>query len=486
MMTKPQVYSQFTVTSGCLCYGALHNIWHGATRPVQQFPTSMAQHAGGTVKAQIQQFNVTAKNGTWNAFQLVAKGTGSVCAWFVSHSDVDPEVEIDKILRVSGSPYEYDSGSQVNNENTAAEAVLVIGRYDWGYYDNRGKEELGIDDEANIENFDTQVFGEGAGLVDFGTAKTEVLQWQKKERHEIDTQPGGIWMFIPRGEYMFGRFGFDESRTAARSFLFFTTNTYFTHTTFVGLDQTLRVEVSDEEKFQRYLREGRNFEGLDSLERLVTLYQWSSHRPAESEYLGPYDSHEHILKTTDLNAIRTRVKANEFTDPFKELCYACLNEIIMSYLEHFIAPASSYDTIVAAATSLFPKRSDSNTVDSCMYSFLMEPYSDPIPGFDHRAVESRVKGFLIPRCEDNSLVRDDKFIAGICACIAYLLSEVLEHSRNCEWRGKLIPVDIRLAVFHDLEVRDLFKYSRVFWKGSDQAFQVTESSHATEPAQAAE
>ena len=81
-------------------------------------------------------------------------------------------MEIDKILRVSGSPYEYDSGSQVNNENTAAEAVLVIGRYDWGYYDNRGKEELGIDDEANMENFDTQVFGEGAGIVDFGTAKT--------------------------------------------------------------------------------------------------------------------------------------------------------------------------------------------------------------------------------------------------------------------------------------------------------------------------
>lgn len=159
----------------------------------------------------------------------------------------------------------------------------------------------------------------------------------------------------------------------------------------------------------------------------------------------------------------------------------------MSYLEHFIAPASSYDTIVAAATSLFPRRSDPNAVvDSCMYSFLMEPFSGPIRSFDHRAVENRVKTFLIPRCEDNSLVRDDKLIAGICACIAYPLSEVLKHSRNCAWQGKLIPVDIRFAVFHDVEVRDLFKYSRVFWKGSDQTFQVAESSHATEHAQAAE
>ena len=396
-------------------------------------------------------------------------------------------MEIDKILHVSGSPYEDDSGSQFNNENTVAEAVLVINRYDWGYYDDRGKEELGIDDEANLANFDTQVFGEGAGLVDFGTAKTKVLQWQKKEPHEIDTQPGGIWMFIPRGEYMFGRFGFEESRTAARSFLFFTTNTYFTHTTFVGLDQTLRVEVSDEEKFQRFLRKGRDLEGLETLKQ-ITSRQSSLQLPTESEYLGPYDIHQHILTSTDLNAIRIRpgVKANKFVEPLQELCYTCLNEIIMSYLEFFIAPASSHDTVAAAAASLFPRHSEFDTVDSCMYSFLTRPYSDPIPNFDSGAVGRRAKAFLIPRCEDSSLVRDDKFIAGVCACIAFLLSEVLDNSRNCAWRGKLIPVDIRLGVFNDYALRNMFKYSRVFWKGVDQPFQVAGSSHATEPVRASE
>jgi len=70
--------------------------------------------------------------------------------WFASHSDVDPEVEIDKILRVSGSPYEHDNGSRLNDEKTAAEAVLVINRYEWGYYDKRGKNEIGVDDEAEI------------------------------------------------------------------------------------------------------------------------------------------------------------------------------------------------------------------------------------------------------------------------------------------------------------------------------------------------
>jgi hypothetical protein len=495
MTTKPQVYSQFTVTSGCLCYGDLHNIWHGASSPICKFPTTIDRPAGGTVTAQILEHNIIAKNGTWNAFQLVDKATDRLCAWFASHSDVDPEVEIDKILRVSGSPYEHDSGSRFNDEKTAAEAVLVINRYDWGYYDNRGKVEIGVDDEADIENFSssTQVFGEGAGLVDLKIAKTEVLRWKEKNPHERHNSPSGVWMFIPDGEYMFGRFGLDKARTAARSFIFFTTHTYFTRTHFVGLDHTLRLEETDDERFQRYLREGRNFDGLDRLEQHLKWSNWSSHLPAESEYLGPYDSHEHLLKITDIDAIRGQIKSvvkvSEFAEPWKEMCLTCLNEMTMSYLEHFIAPASSCDTVVTAATSLYPGRSNTKSVDRYMYSFMTEPYSNPIQGHDNRAMGSKVKSFLIPRCEDSSLVTDDKFIAGICACVAYLLSEVLEltndHSRT-NGRSATVPEDIRMTVFFNDELRSLFKYSRVFWKGNYQASQVAGSSHATEPTQAVE
>jgi hypothetical protein len=464
----------------------------------------VAQHAGGTVKAQILQFNVTAKNGAWNAFQLVAKDTGRVCAWFVCHSSVDPEVEIDKILRVSGSPYEPDSGSQFNNENTVAEAVLVINRYDWGYHDKRGKEELGIVDEANIENFSTQVFGEGAGLVDIGTAKAEVLQWQKKERHEVDTRPGGIWMFIPGGEYMFGRFGFDESRVAARSFLLFTTYTNFTNTTFVGLDNTLRIFETDEERFQRRLHEGYNFEGFDVLYQMKNMFGNSKFLPAESEYLGPYDSHEYLMQTTDFEAILDNIqlmlhrlrrspeylslperRLNRFVDPWKEKCHACLNEIIMSYLEHFIASMSSCDTVAVAAVSLFPKRDKDKSVDRRMYSFMMEPHLNLIPGFDDQGVEGRIKGFLAPRCRDDSLIKDDKFIAGIRACIVYLLSEILELSNNTSLdsgRSAILPVDVRIAVFHDDELCGMFKCSKVFWKGNNQTSQV----FTAEPTQAAD
>ena len=492
MTTKPQAYSQFTVTSECLCYGELHNIWQGASSPIQEFPASVVMHDGGTVKAQKLQHNVRAKNGTWNAFQLLQKGTDSVCAWFVCHSDVDPEVEIDKILRVSGSPYEFDSGSKFNNEETAAEGVIVINRYDWGYYDNRGKQEIGVDDEADLENFDTRVFGEGAGLVDYRDAKAEVLRWKEKEPHEVDTQPNSIWMFIRGGEYKFGRFGFDDAHAAARSFLFFTTHTYFTDTTFLGPDRTLRQVETPKDRFQRLLREGYNFEGLDTLERMVNMWPHIAGQvPLESELLGRYESHESLFNDVDIDAIRNwpGARIGQFADSWKEICYNCLNEMIMSYLEHYIPPASTYETVDTAANVLFPRRSGRHFIDAHMHSFMLQPGSIPIPDYDNREMRRKIKSFLIPLCEDNCLVRDDAFIAGISACIMYLLLEILCLSTNASldnYRDKLVPADIRLATVNDNDLLCAFGYSRVFWKGTGQASQVAESSHTTEAAQAVE
>jgi hypothetical protein len=137
------MHSQFIVKSSCLCYGDLHNIWHGACSPIQGFPTP-APERSGTVRIHKLEYNVSALDGTWKTYQLVDIGSQIVRAWFACHSSVNPEEEIDKILRVSGSPYEWYSGSTVNNAETAAEGVLVINRYDWGGYDERGMEEAGV------------------------------------------------------------------------------------------------------------------------------------------------------------------------------------------------------------------------------------------------------------------------------------------------------------------------------------------------------
>lgn len=86
-------------------------------------------------------------------------------------------------------------------------------------------------------------------------------------------------------------------------------------------------------------------------------------------------------------------------------------------------------------------------------------------------MEKKIKYFLVRRCADNSLAQDDKFAAGISACIAYLLSEILELANNYRKdnsRSCLVPVDISLGVFYDEELRSLFRYSKVFWLGVGQ------------------
>lgn len=85
------------------------------------------------------------------------------------------------------------------------------------------------------EELDSEQFA-STGLVDLDAAKSAVHRWKDQRSSEREWAEGGAWLHIPWGEYMFGRFGFDDDRTAARSFLFFTANTYFTQTVIESLE----------------------------------------------------------------------------------------------------------------------------------------------------------------------------------------------------------------------------------------------------------
>ncbi|KAH7127819.1 hypothetical protein B0J13DRAFT_564576 [Dactylonectria estremocensis] len=236
MATTPIIHTSFSVTSGHLCFGDLENIWHGAsTEPVHGFPT-FSPLQGGTVMQFDFKYNVPAENGTWNAIQLVDVASQNVRGWLVTHEDVDPAPEIDKILRVSGSPYERDSGSSMNNEDTKAEGVLVINRYDWGYYTH---DRIQVDGIETFDDYDPYM-SESVGLVDCQHAKDQVTQWKDQHPCKRGSSVGALWLRIPDGEYKFGRFGYNDTRTAARSFLFFTTNTEFCRTALSGFSQSLR------------------------------------------------------------------------------------------------------------------------------------------------------------------------------------------------------------------------------------------------------
>ncbi|KAL5331555.1 hypothetical protein ACEPPN_001089 [Leptodophora sp. 'Broadleaf-Isolate-01'] len=485
MAAKPQEHARFTVASGCLCYGSLHTMFHGASQPIQPFippPVQTPHQIGGTVMVQTYIHNTSAQNGTWIAYQLIdLERGGVVSAWFACHADVDPEVEIDKILRVSGSPYEMDSGSQWNNEKTSREGVLVFNRYDWII--QCGKEEEERFEEVPDELEDSQFRDVGQynslGIVDYGHAEKQIAEWKGKIANERVQPEHGAWFYIPNGEYMFARFGFDDAHSAARSFLFFTTNTYFDQTTFRGLSKSLRLKETPEESFERKLREGCKYEGFDMLNKVVgstmemqQIYppRWDifEGRPVESECLGPYNKNLHILKEADFEAIRVAAETLEIPGPLKWPVFDLLNEMILSYLEQFVIPASSEDSSFAAAATLCPKpgtTKDETYHRNWVKTYMVEPYKDPIPGFDFDAVGSRIKDFLRPRCGNSSLVNNNGFSIGIASIVRYLVAELLKDASpvSRDNNRKITPSDIRLGTHFDQEFRSMFRLCRLYW-----------------------
>ncbi len=498
MAATPSAFATVSVSSGCLCFGALHNIWNGASMPVQAFPTTRPR-TSGTVQAQPLEFNVAARNGVWNVFKLIDVRTKQVAAWFLAHSDVDPEREADKILRASGSPYEEDSGSRFNDDKTAAEGVFVINRYDWGYYDQRSKDEM--DDTVAAEERMEELF-EAAGLVDLAAARAAVLGWKDQRSSQRQWPEGGAWLHIPRGEYTFGRFGFDDDRAAARSFLFFTTNTVFTQTAFEGLERSLRKEETPKERFERRIQEGFDFSGLETLRNMsrvpddpgrLSLFPPA---PPPTDRLGPYDRTDHVLRAQEINAIRvfrnaeelkmlvfngehdltpSRLEAQiaEFVNPWAEPLYDLLNEMVLSYLQRAVIPHMGNRGVSAAAELLFPRHTPPEgeegwQLDNWCYRHFTQPNALPIPGFDSTYVGSRIASFL-SRFADGPVVFEDECVAGITRAVAYMLTEVLEQANRCSREpgehGKIMPSDIRMVVYGDEQLWDRLQFSTVFWEG---------------------
>jgi len=498
MEATPTVFKTINVSSGRLCFGGLHNIWNGASAPaVQGLPhIRLKPFATGTVKVNRIEYNVTARNGTWNAFQLVDIASSRVVAWFLAHSDVDPESEIDRILSVSGSPYEYDSGSAMNDDKTEAAGVFVINRYDWGWYDDRSKDEVG-DDVQEAEN-DYLSNGNSLGVVDFAEAKSFVSRWKTQRPSRREWSGGGAWLLCPGGEYMFGRFGFDDEHFAARSFVFFSTYTQFTRTVFAGTDRTLRKEETDEERFDRRMREGCDFSGLEEVRKMAkkqedpSIPQFYPLPPSVAECFGPHDLSDHILRAQDINALHVhRVpptdprlrglppkRIGEFIEPWIEPLYDVTNEMLLGYLQRRVVPHMANKSLAEAAEALFPpeKRTGSDSGDAFYFPNFMNPNEEGIPDFDYAFVSGRIKSFL-SRFEDDSVVFDPECVAGITRVVARMFVEVFELANNCSGdngRKHIMPCDIRLGVYNWEELLRCLQYSRVFWEGRDCTIPLTE------------
>jgi hypothetical protein len=494
MNESPKSHDLFSVTSGALCFGSLQNILVGAATPVQSFP-NVQPEPSGTVRIHRLEFNVPAQNGTWLVFQLINIMSKSVTGYFVCHADVTPREEVQKILRVSGSPYEEDHGSLVNNDETRANGVFVINRYDWGHYDRRSVGDVSDGDQVAESDF-TRF--EAAGLVDYACADLQVSEWRRQRPSKGSASENGTWMYIPDGEYMFGRFGFDDERVAARSFLFFTASTYFTRTAFDGLESTLRQEESHEERFQRRLREEYDFSGIAQLQQLGMpvdepgIVNHSPRKPPEADLLGPFPLSESIFRPIDIETLRSahgkivaytrdvlesrgvdprdflpQERMKDFADPWRSAIYDLLNELMLSYLTRFILPQLALHGVEVVGQKLFFGYQYGDQSDGWLYSG--SPLQESLPeALDSTSIRSRVCTFLGAQISELALDGDEILAEGISRVLAYLIFDILEMANNCatdNHRSAIVPYDIRLAVYNDRQMPSILQYSAVLWNG---------------------
>ena len=459
---------------------------HGLTLPTQPFPGAVESPSHGTVRVQIVHYNIAALNGTWRAYELVSTRSNKCTAWFVCHDSVNPGSEVDKILRVSGSTYEFDSGSQWHSANTVQEGVLPINRYDWGYYDDRCKDQV-----PDLDDFDNFVWeGEGLGLVDFAHARDYIGLWKNVRPPQRESQAHGLWMNVME-EYMFGRFGFTDDHKVARSFLWFTINTQFAFTAFAGLETTLRVFESAYDRMSRLLREGSNMDGLELIQRELKKYQESGKVPPDGELRGPYNAADYILDARDADLIAVRAhppppyRADEhpprhLSAHWRSACLEVINEALLSYLDNLFA-STDYDTdetvcIGSVAASLFPKHGEQYTVDKWMYMRMVDPKSGPSAISSRTAFADKIMAFLKSTggFQSDCMFRVEGFAEGLAAAVEWLCCEILELAGNCAMdnyrKGAIVPLDIRFAIRNDNGLREAVGCSRVCWLGGTRGW----------------
>lgn len=300
--TESTISAPFDVTSGALCFGSLHDILEGAAAPI---PTGPSPHPrrDGTAEDQPMVHNVRAKTGTWEAYALLDIKNFTVQGWFAAHAEVDPVKEIAKILHVAGSPFDYEPISTMNTDKTRKEGVFVINVDDWGMA--RGEDEF--PNEVQEGDADNLVKWNSVGLVDHSHAASYVQEWIKQKPSQRGASPNGMWMYIPRAVRMFGRFGFNEEYTHARSFLFFVAQTNFFRTCFPWQENPIRRRETELERLRRGLLEGKDYSGIEELRMSNDNGLVGENvpvQPPDSQQLGPYAPSEHIMKAKDIEALR--------------------------------------------------------------------------------------------------------------------------------------------------------------------------------------
>lgn len=490
----------FTVSSGAICFGPLHDIDRASTIPIQRPAENPKPKLGGTVASCEIEHNIAAQNGAWTAYPLLrTKWAKNPAAWFVAHEQVSPLPEIHKLLRVAGSPYEYEHGHATNCDATRSECVLLINRYDW---DDIPPGNPVADEDIGFEP-DT------LGVVDYQHAATQVQAWAANG-DSADRNPSqhGVWLHCPDAEYKWARLGMNQDYTHARSLLIFNIYTVFFDTWLPGQTQPLRNYETSLERFHRHLREGHDFSGISTLREWWDPVQelnmlFPSQPPQHADLLGPYEKRDHILLPSELKALLADVPRESEDDyrkrglseesiqqelrrkepaimakDFEEDICEVMNQIMLSYLEHFVLPLRSSTSASSLGTDLFPNHSieGAKSVDGLMMAWFLDGVTSAA---DPTIIGTRIRSFLQRRTSNTEpFLLGQHSILCLAQVITAMVREIFEFAdgnaigrekpeeRKPGERPLITPREIRMQVYYGGFLSSL-QYSAFFWYGAD-------------------
>lgn len=120
--------------------------------------------------------------------------------------------------------------------------------------------------------------------------------------------------------------------------------------------------------------------------------------------------------------------------------------MVLSYIEHFIVPVTTFETVVTAAKILFPKHKELKlSLERYLYGHLSDPQLDLVPGLGLASVSDGVAEVLASRCVSNSLVINEDFIAEVARCVVYLILETVKGTNTVRQDGA--ATDLGLVIY---------------------------------------
>lgn len=430
------------------------------------------------------QFNYAAVNGAWNVYPLVVATPSNdnnkpvVVAWFVAAvagaDGINPLKEAQRILQVANSPYEQDNGTNCNDEENFDSRVMVINRYDWTHFDDRGAVgEHGDCVENSNENYG--VYANYISLVDYEQASRPQEDWYQQQHG---------FRAVLDGEYSFGRFGLTEDRSQVHSFLFFAANTELSRACFIttlredndasttssattALSPCIYTPLTPEQLHARQLADPEQYCSGFTFLRSISLRK----PPAAGSLLGPFGAS--LFSLEQLQAIQKGISScPRFERQLEGAVLELLNELCCSWLFVLSGQAleysASWDNFIEHA---FSKRNQNKSIDSYLMTRMT---ATPIQVEEEAKVfelnEDAMRAVIDPTRKLYTYFTRQQLGAGI----RYLLSEVLELAGNCARDNKrqvVFPYDIRLAVSNDQELNDALGKAKLFyppdmWEGS--------------------